>query len=75
MSHITLQVMMKLSNKEIDINNKDFQCGVRYCIEELRKLNDGFFHVKKWSHSRDLKFAPVELSDYLLLKIKELRDE
>ena len=66
---------MVLSNKPIDINNEDFQRGVRYCIEELRKLQDKFRHRRIWNHSDNSKFAPVELSDYLLVSIRKLEKE
>lgn len=40
--------------------------GVRWCIEKLRELK--VTDIPKWSHSRSLNFAPVELSDYLLIE-------
>ena len=66
---------MKLSKKDINIDNEDFQRGVRYCIEELRTLQDKFMHTRIWNHSADRKFAPVELSDYLLLQARKLKKE
>ena len=46
----------------------DYLQGVISSIEILRDLQDTRGHLSEWSHSRDLKFAPVELSDYILRK-------
>jgi hypothetical protein len=37
----------------------------KWVMEKLRNLKES--DLKYWSHSRDVKFAPVELSDYLLI--------
>ena len=47
--------------------------GIRMCINALRSLQNKTNHTRKWSHSNDLKFAPVELSDWLLINV--LREE
>lgn len=50
--------------------------GVRFAIKALRDLQDDpFGHLSKWSHSRDLKLAPVELSDYILIQYKKQRSD
>ena len=43
--------------------------GVKFAIERLRDLRES--DMGKWSHSRDLKFAPVELSDYVLIEWRQ----
>jgi hypothetical protein len=48
-----------------------FREGIIFAIKTLRDLGDTPNHLSKWSHSRDLKFAPVELSDYILIKYKK----
>jgi len=50
---------------------EDFRKGVEWCVKMLRELQDQPNHQKRWSHSRDIKFSPVELSDYLVSKYKE----
>jgi hypothetical protein len=47
-----------------------FREGVVFAIKALRDLGETYNHLPKWSHSRELKFAPVELSDYILIKYK-----
>lgn len=51
-------------------NPKDdaFREGVVFAISALRNLQPQ--DLKEWSHSRNIVFAPVELSDYILLKYK-----
>jgi hypothetical protein len=51
------------------IYTEAFRYGVANCIKELRKLGDGYDHERRWSHSRKIEFAPVELSDYLLINV------
>lgn len=46
-----------------------FREGVIFAIKSLRELKES--DIKDWSHSRELKFAPVELSDYILIKYKK----
>jgi len=48
-----------------------FQKGVEFCIGELRELQDKFRHQRHWNFSNDSKFAPVELSDYLVKAFKK----
>lgn len=49
----------------------ELRAGVVFAIKVLRELQDRpLGHLSKWSHSRDLKFAPVELSDYILIQYK-----
>lgn len=43
--------------------------GIKECIEKLRELQGQFRHQSKWNFSNDSKFAPVELSDYLLKEL------
>jgi hypothetical protein len=54
---------------------KQFQAGVEFCINELRKLQDSskFYskHQKQWNFSASTDFAPVELSDYLVKRFKK----
>ena len=54
------------------INEKElaeaFRKGVGFAIKTLREVPE----LKDWSHSRDLKLAPVELSDYVLNEYKKL---
>ena len=56
-------------------NAKQFQKGVEFCIDELRKLQDSskFYskHQKQWNFSASTDFAPVELSDYLGKRFKK----
>lgn len=47
---------------------KTFEEGVKFAIQALRDIKES--DMKYWSHSRQLKFAPVELSDYILIKYK-----
>lgn len=50
--------------------------GVKLCIESLRSLGEKFRHEREWHHSRDSKFAPVELSDWLLIHVyRKLQEE
>lgn len=55
--------------------SKEYLDGYKKAIEDLRSLGINRYHIKSWSHSRELRFAPVELSDYLVLiynkKLKE----
>jgi hypothetical protein len=48
---------------------EEFKKGVLFCIQKLRDLTSE--DMKNWAHSRDLKFAPVELSDYLLIQFRK----
>lgn len=50
-------------------NKESFEKGVVFAIKALRNLKES--DIGNWSHSRDLKFAPVELSDYILIKYKK----
>lgn len=49
--------------------SETFKEGVIFAIKTLRDLKES--DLKDWSHSRDLKFAPVELSDYILIQYKK----
>lgn len=50
--------------------------GFRSAIKELAKLSKDSRHLSRWSHSRDVKFAPIELHDFLVIKYKrELQNE
>lgn len=49
--------------------SEEFKRGVMFCITKLRELKSE--DMKNWAHSRDLKFAPVELSDYLLIEYRK----
>lgn len=51
------------------VEEKSYEDGIRRCIEELRKLQEQMNHQRQWNHSRDAKFAPVELSDWLLINV------
>lgn len=42
--------------------------GYKSAINKLRELKKS--DISKWSHSRSLHFAPVELSDFLLIQLK-----
>lgn len=42
--------------------------GYKSAINKLRELKES--DISKWSHSRSLYFAPVELSDFLLIQLK-----
>jgi hypothetical protein len=53
------------------VENKEHET-ICWIIEKLRKLEKG--DKSKWSHSRNLDFAPVELSDYLLIEWKRARE-
>ena len=44
--------------------------GIMWCIKVLRSLQEEYRHESKWNHSASTKFAPVELSDYILRKLK-----
>jgi len=56
-----LEAALKIANEK----NTDFYLkGYRTAIEDLRSIQS--FPLSRWSHSRDLKFAPVELSDKLV---------
>jgi len=46
------------------------KAGVYWAINELRNLKSS--EKSRWSHSRDLDFAPVELSDFLLIQYRKL---
>ena len=55
--------------------NTDYLKGYQDAIKDLRDLQKRLWHEKIWSHSRDLKFAPVELSDYLVIRYnKKLKE-
>jgi len=54
---------------------KEYLQGYKQAIEDLRKVDKKLNHVKKWSHSRELKFAPVELSDVLVRSYLNLLDK
>ena len=57
-------------------NRNTYLDGYRRAILDLRELQDKFFHVSKWSSSKKLTFAPVELSDYLVSwKYEKLRKQ
>lgn len=43
--------------------------ALRTVIEKLRELQGEPRHQSEWNHSRDPKFAPVELSDWILREI------
>lgn len=43
--------------------------AIRLVINKLRELQDKAGHQSEWNHSRDPKFAPVELSDWILREI------
>ncbi len=49
-------------------NDDAFKEGVIFAIKTLRDLKES--DLKDWSHSRSIQFAPVELSDYILIKYK-----
>lgn len=51
------------------------QEGVKWCIEKLRELQSRFWHTRVWNHSGETKFAPVELSDFLLLEYEKMLEE
>jgi hypothetical protein len=57
------------------MNNESFEFtdtiegGVLLCIKGLRELQDQYRHQSKWNFSNDSKFAPVELSDWLLVNV------
>jgi hypothetical protein len=46
-----------------------FKMGVLWAIDELRKLKPS--EKSRWSHSRDLDFAPVEISDFLVIQYRK----
>ena len=52
-----------------DAKDDAFREGIVFAIKALRDLKES--NLKDWSHSRQLKFAPVELSDYILIKYKK----
>jgi hypothetical protein len=45
--------------------------GAKDCVITLRDLQKISRHQKLWNHSATTEFAPVELSDYLLLNVVE----
>jgi len=68
-----LKILTKMRDDEI----KDLKAnlakahldGVGKSIQFLRALQDKSSHWKEWNHSCDVKFAPVELSDWLLINV------
>lgn len=48
--------------------------GYKRAIEDLRDIGDTK-RLSFWSHSRELKFAPVELSDCLVVEYRKMRQE
>jgi hypothetical protein len=58
--------------KRLSVDNTKVD-GIMACINALRSLQNRANHTRKWSHSNELKFAPVELSDWLLINV--LREE
>jgi hypothetical protein len=49
--------------------SEEFKKGIMFCIQKLRDLKSE--DLKDWAHSRDIKFAPVELSDYILIQYRK----
>lgn len=45
--------------------------GIRWCVAKLRELQSQFRHERQWNHSSSTNFAPVELSDYLILEFEK----
>jgi hypothetical protein len=43
--------------------------GIRECIKALRELQETYCHQRKWNSSSVTTFAPVELSDWLVLNV------
>lgn len=43
--------------------------GIKECILRLRELQDEYRHQRKWNSSATTTFAPVELSDWLLVNV------
>ena len=43
--------------------------AILFCIQELRSLQRKSNHERDWNHSAETKFAPVELSDWLLINV------
>ena len=48
--------------------NESYLAGYKQAIEDLRRLQEMWNHKKHWCISYDLKYAPVELSDYLVIR-------
>ncbi len=61
---------LEAKNNELNRKLEDaYKDGVRACIMSLRNLQEESFHERKWNFSGKTKFAPVELSDYLLINV------
>ena len=43
--------------------------GIRDCIKALRELQDKYRHQQYWNSSAVTTFAPVELSDWILVNV------
>lgn len=65
-----MKLEQELESVEKKLEQKYLE-GYRDAIKQLRKIGDNSI-LSDWSHSRDLKFAPVELSDRLVVEYNKI---
>lgn len=65
MERIQHDIEIKALEEKLRVAVED---GYKSAINKLRELKKS--DISKWSHSRSLYFAPVELSDFLLIQLK-----
>lgn len=72
-THLGTSEKYQAENKKLRevVENKEHET-ICWVIEKLRKLEKK--DKSKWSHSRNLDFAAVELSDYLLIEWKRAKE-
>ena len=57
-----------LKQEVINTKEEAFHMGYKKAVDTLQNFKG---KLSDWSHSRDLKFAPVELGDYLILQFRK----
>lgn len=61
---------MKSLNRKLQADlDKAVEEGFKLALEYIYDLQDQ--PLKKWSHSRELKFAPVEIGDAVMMRYKK----